>query len=286
MTTALALCLALAAPQAGDPGVLPGDKFLGGWSRLAPLQVWNPATLYGFIDGGADLFLEFGFEAVTVQGYRNGEDEFSVEIYRMSDPLAALGIYLAKCGEETPDPTLALRHTLGRYQLVFVKDRYYGIINNESGRAAWVRDLVAFARHLSSRIPDQAGPDPFTLLPAAGRKPGSERLIRGPLALQALFTLGPGDILSLRGRWTAAAAVYGEATRIMADYGEEAVADAAFRHLAGNLDPYLKPLERGASRLVFEDFTHRFGRIERAGARLSIELGLASRPAPAKENEP
>lgn len=276
---ALILMLALAAAPAGDPAALPPEGFQGGWNRLAPPKVWPAADLYGFIDGGADLFLEFGFEAVTVQTYVKGDDEFSVELYRMTDPTAALGIYLAKCGEETPDPSLGERHTLGRYQLALTKGRYYLILNNESGKTELIPDLLAFAHHISAHLPEGKAPDLFAPLPPAGRLPGSLRLVRGPLALQSLFTLGPGDILSLGGKVTASAASYADATRIVVDYPSPAAATGAFRHLADHLDPYLKPLSRQENRLVFEDFAHEFGCIELAGSRMTITLGLTVKPA-------
>ncbi|HPB73006.1 MAG TPA: hypothetical protein PLX71_08505, partial [Phycicoccus sp.] len=73
--------------------------------------MYGPGDLYNYIDGGAELFLEFGFEACTVQQYKRGADEAVMEVYRMDDPVAARGIYLMKCGVEKPDPAFKERHT-------------------------------------------------------------------------------------------------------------------------------------------------------------------------------
>ncbi|MCJ7587849.1 MAG: hypothetical protein MUQ00_08130, partial [Candidatus Aminicenantes bacterium] len=52
----------------------PAADFAPGWS-LGDKLVFVKGNLYDFIDGGADLYLEFGFERVLVQRYKNGEAE-------------------------------------------------------------------------------------------------------------------------------------------------------------------------------------------------------------------
>jgi hypothetical protein len=69
--------------------------------------------MYGYIDGGAELFFEFGFSELTVQRYRCGERELSLDLYRMTGPDAALAVYLAKKGEERPVPGVEDRNTGG-----------------------------------------------------------------------------------------------------------------------------------------------------------------------------
>lgn len=60
------LGLAVAAAGAvGDPGLIPPDGAAPGWTRAGTQKVYGPGDLYNYIDGGAELFLEFGFEALT-----------------------------------------------------------------------------------------------------------------------------------------------------------------------------------------------------------------------------
>ena len=73
--------------------VLPADGFRGEWNRVGKYTVFKGANLYGHIDGGAEVFLELGFAHLEVQRYARGEEEeVSVEVYRMDDPAAALGM--------------------------------------------------------------------------------------------------------------------------------------------------------------------------------------------------
>jgi len=274
--------MAAAALGAADTSRLPPAGFLGSWSLDGKPRVFPGSELYGHIDGGAEIFFEFGFEEATVQRYRSRAGELVVECYRMSDPLAALGIYLGKCGKESPDTGLAEKPTAGRYQLMFVRDRYFVIVDNPAGTSALMPALAEFARFIAARLPVSGPVTALDPLPKDGLIEGSRRLIRGPVALEAIATLGRGDILRLGGRITAVAGDYSDAdgnhTVIIATYPDAEAAAAAFRNLTDKLDPEIEPLAARAARLVFRDYDGTFGTASLAGPRLEITLRLRRQP--------
>ena len=159
------------AQTRGDAALMPADGF-SGWKRAPESRVYTEADLYGYIDGGAELFLEFGFEQLTQQKYAKNGAGFTVDAYRMRDPIAALGIYLMKCGRETRQPGLTERHTVNRHQLLFVRDRYFVIISSASGQEQLVDELAAFAGAIASRMP--AGKP----LPLLSQLPGAGQVVR------------------------------------------------------------------------------------------------------------
>jgi hypothetical protein len=282
--------------QVKSPGLdlMPPDGFLQNWEKSDPARVFTAADLYGFIDGGAELFLEFGFEQLAVQRYRprtpatgntRPQGQIQLEVYRMTDPTAATGIYLMNCGKESPDPAFRERHTVNPFQLRFKRDRCYVIVNNLDGDKRNLPQMLEFGRYVASRLPAETPPEALKALPQANLIKDSQRLIRGPYALQAIYTLGEGDVLQLERKVTAVAGSYempgGRYTLILADYSNPAAAAAAFEHLRRNLDTYLKVVERSEKALVFQDFDKKFGRISCAGARLSITVRLPQKP-PAK----
>jgi hypothetical protein len=297
MTLLLVLWLALLGAAGsrpavpGDGNLLPPDGFLETWKRSEKTRVFRSSDLYGYIDGGAEIYLEFGFEQLTVQPYKPGlapaaarddADEFQVEIYRMSDPVAATGIYLMNCGKELRDPSFTERHTLNDFQLLFKRDRYYVIINNTAGEAGLRPAMLEFGRFVASRL---AAERPVTLdgrLPQAGLDKGSVRLIRGPYALQSVFTLGDGDILQLGRAVTAVAGNYrdkdGGHTLIVAEYPGEPQAQKAFLHLLRNLDRYLTVEGKSESRLIFKDYENKYGLASVSGRRLTVRVHLAKKP--------
>ena len=142
---------------------------------------------------------------------------------------------------------------------------------------------MAFARALAPRLPASAPVDAWDLLPRAGRVPGSERLIRGPLALQSFIQLGEDDILQLAGRVTAVAAGYsgpaGRFTRIVAPYADAETARRVFEHVQANLDPEIRAADaQTASSLVFRDYSGKYGEVVLRESRIELRLGLVERP--------
>jgi len=279
------LMLPLAPPAAravDDTVLLPQDGFLGAWKKSDPPKRFTEADLYGYIDGGAELFLEYGFEQLTVQKYRNGADDFTVEAYRMTDPAAALGIYLMKAGKETRAVGFRERHTANRYQLMLCRNRYFVIVNNLAGREALASVQVKFASYIAGKLPPPSPVGELQLLPREGLVPGSARLVRGAYGLQAVYTLGDGDILLLERKRSAASGDYksakGSYTLIVAGYADAAQAGRAFDHLQKNLDRYLKVVEQKPDRLVFEDYSKKYGVVTVVGRRLEARVKLAQKP--------
>lgn len=57
-----------------------------GWTPDGTPQMYEKGHLYDFIDGGAELFEEFGVMRLTVQTYRNGDAEADLAVYQMDSP--------------------------------------------------------------------------------------------------------------------------------------------------------------------------------------------------------
>lgn len=283
----LACATLIAIPAAAADPPLPEPDALEGWQVHGEPDVWQASGLYGYINGGAELFLELGFDQLTVARYRSGEAELVVELYRMSDPVAALGAFLAHSGPPDPDSDLDLRHTVGRYELQAHIGRYYVKLQNVSGRRELVPQLLGIARSIGRQIPERAFEDPTRVLPREGLVPGSMRIVRGPLGLDSIYSLGKDDVLSLEPDRTAVAASYrtpggDRHSLIRVHYPDGEAARKALQHLAGNLDPYLETLERTSRSLLFQGYGGDFGLIERQSQRITILAGLDDRPELAK----
>jgi hypothetical protein len=82
--------------------ILPDSGFAPGWEKSEALRTFTGQDLFNHIDGGAELFLEFGFVKLSVQAYASGKAELTLNAYEMESSASALGIYLMKMGRETP----------------------------------------------------------------------------------------------------------------------------------------------------------------------------------------
>lgn len=270
MTRAILATLALAAAvHAGTAAPLPTDDEIPGWRRGSVSRIYSGAELFGYINGGSEIFLELGFEELSVQEYRKGDAGFVVEAYEMTDAIAAEAIYLFKGGEDRITSVLPARHSVGRFQLQFQRDRFYVMVNSVSGDEGVVPDLLAFGRAMVSRLPEAPDHGLRSLLPP-GWLPGSFRLLRGPLGLQGQVILGEGDLLGWTAAGiTAAAADYSASgadgavriCRVVARYPTPDDAAVALERVQAHLDEYLTPVSHSTRHLLFQDWQQRYGLI-------------------------
>lgn len=266
------------------------DKLISGWARSGPSAVFRGGNLFDYIDGGAEIFLEFGFDRLLVQDYKKEGSEIVLELFQMESPESALGIYLMKCGVETPIEGIPARNSGDKTQFTILKSAAFIHVNNPDGRESLVPVMVDLARTVLESIPQGGSVTVLDELPPENRIAGSERLVRGPYALQSIFTFGEGDVFELQGKVFAVAADYrdqeGEpSTRLIIPYPDELRAAAAFRNLLNNLDPYLKIIEKRDGGIVFKDYRQKIGTVEKNGRKLEARLNLIARPAEPRRSD-
>ena len=262
--------------MSGEPNFAPG------WRKAEAVRSFTGQDLFNHIDGGADLFLEFGFTRLFVQPYTDGSAELILAAYEMESAAAALGVYLMKMGRESPFPEIAARNSSEDAQATIVKGRWFFQVDNFGHPAAPRSVVAALANDLLGRVPDERPAPLLNVLPAAGRTGGSERLIRGPVGLQPFFTFGEGDILLLEGETFGVLADY-EApdgarwTHLIIVYPSTEAASAALDNLRTGLDSYLRVAGTRPDGFDFVDFQAKGGSVDRLGARLEIRFKI-SRP--------
>lgn len=276
----VAACGTPAARQAvpGTPAI-PSATFSPGWAVAGALRTFTGQDLFNQIDGGAELFLEFGFANLRLQAYARDKAELTLGAYEMESAASALGVYLMKMGRETPFPEIAARNSGEEAQITIVKGRYFVQVDNLGDVPASKAEAAALANAFLAGVAAESAPTPLNTLPAEGRVPGSERLIRGPYGLQPYFTFGEGDILSLGGRVFGALANYrrpdGAAfDRLIVPYPDAALSAAALAHLKANLDTYIKVTADRPDGFDFVDYRSMKGSVARSGAVLDIRFNV------------
>lgn len=270
----------LVFPSDGSQLDFPGNGFVEGWQTKGPVREFTRNGLYGHINGGSELFLEFGFEILRLQKYRNGEDEISVEAYCMEGAEAALAIYLMKCGRETPVPGIPARNTGDQHQIMLLKGNYFVTVNNFGGKSSLLPVLLKLANETLKNLPDSKPAHLLSILPRQNRVNGSELLIRGYYSLQSIYTLGEGDVLLLKNKIFGAAAEYKDDKgdtyrRIVVRYPDETYAQEAFSHLRANLDSYIQVLENRENFLSFKDYRGKYGKVSLEKDFLHIFIDLS-----------
>jgi len=263
---------------------IPEDGFEDGWVKSGNPKKFSRNDLYGHINGGAELYLEFGFEELVVQRYTNDESELDLELYQMDTPEAALGLFLMTIHKESREGELKERYTLNQYQLITVKGNVFIKINNFN-RAGFPRvAMLKLAESVFSNIKKSKKIKLFINLPSDNLVEGSERIFRGPFALQPVFTFGDGDILRQGGKIFGVMGEYktgndSESIKILVvPYQDEAYAAETFVYLYDNLDRYLQKLGHSDNKFSFKDYNDRFGLVELNNSKIRLTINLSKNP--------
>ena len=75
------------------------------WTLIHGPQTYNQKTLFGHIDGQAELFLKYGFQKSVFAIYQNKksrEDQIEVDIYDLGNVVQAFGIFSRFRNEDRP----------------------------------------------------------------------------------------------------------------------------------------------------------------------------------------
>ncbi len=283
LTVFLAAC-ARAVPA--GPGqetleaLLPADGAAPGWSKDGEPQSFAGEDLYTYINGGAEIYQEYGFRRVVVQDYKSAAGKsLSLEIFEMETPAAAFGMFTFKRSGQGRDVPLGAGAELEAYYLNFWKGRYLATLTGFDESAETVASLLAVGGRVEAMIPDKGDPPPLVAsLPAQGLKPGTVKYLRGLLGLNNVYAFPSAHGLAF------AAAVkgdYGEGSfLVVMDYGSGAARETAWAELREALegsDRFEKARASTAQVMLFRDPKGRFAAFSPSGAR--IVFAVSSDPS-------
>jgi hypothetical protein len=142
-------------------------------------------ALFGYIDGGAELYLEYKFQKLGRQEIKFSDETIIAEIYQMEGAYEAYGIFSIQRFKCVPVDSASPNTCRSRYQLQAVLGNCYLSIVNESGTAASQKASVEIYRALKSRIKSQEIPFPAVFRkPELARYSGRQMVICGTLGVQ------------------------------------------------------------------------------------------------------
>lgn len=185
----------LSAACSSPPGVL-DQPLSGGFIDTEEPESYGRTGLYTYMDGGADLYIEYGFSNLSVRRYARGKDRYIIELYEMRDPEAASAIYTysrrhGKEAELLPGCVGSITDS----EILLARGASYLVCRDEDPMARNRVHLLELARQIAERLSGDCGVAGrlFVRLPAERRVPGSEVVLSGPIALNVrpwLLSLG------------------------------------------------------------------------------------------------
>ena len=173
---------------------------IDGWKRNFSPMEFEGEDLYLYINGGAEIYHEFGFKRVLVQDYKNEyEKSISLEIYEMTDPESAFGIYTFKRGDSGEVLKIGSEGSLEDYYLNFWKGKFLITLTGFDSDKETILGLKKIAQGVNDLLPDSGkAPHLVKLFPDIGLEKKRIKYFKGHLALFNSYPFFKEDVFSLK----------------------------------------------------------------------------------------
>jgi hypothetical protein len=187
-----------------DPGTMTGVRAMG------EISEYEGATLYDFLNGGAELYFDYGIVSVASAEYGTIRDKaIEVSVYDMGRPAGAFGIYsnIRYAGAEFV--AVGNEGMLTASSLDFWKGRYYcrllAFDMDVEAQAAMLGLGEALAGNIAAA---GSAPDIVNLLPEDHRVARSEKYFTKPIGLNNIRYISSENVLNLGDGTEGVAAAY------------------------------------------------------------------------------
>ncbi len=184
-------------------------KGINEWEASGQDHYYYPETLYEYIDGGAELFISYGFDRVISRTYkRSGQPDIMVEIFDMVEPKNAFGVFCH--GREKLDDTYGQGSQTYQGAILFWKDRYYVSIVSDFQTSMTDRAMDAMAHKIDKKIKEEGDlPEITNWLPEEGLAAESVFYFHHYVWVNALYYIADDNFFNIDERADAVLAKYG-----------------------------------------------------------------------------
>ena len=193
-------CSGQPKPQSALSKLLPSENELTGWKPLFEPQTAEGEDLYELIDGGAEIYHEYGFKRAVIQSYENPNGKsINLEIYEMDSPESAYGAYTFTTGKKGKHVDVGDESLLEDYFLNFWKGNCVVTLIGFDSDEETIQGLIAMAKAIDSKLQDSGNqPALVDCLTEENLKPDKITYMRGNLALYNRYEFDTENIFGLR----------------------------------------------------------------------------------------
>ncbi len=206
---------------------------IGEWKASEEDAIYDRATLYNYINGGAEVYLSFDYRRVCVRKFiGSGDDEITLEVYDMGSSAEAFGVFSLSI--EDPEVGIGQGSEFGAGLLKFWKDRYFVSIMNLGVDESADQMLLEIGRAVDAAI-ETTGPLPdlLRLLPKDGLNERHTSFFHSNVILNNRFFVAAENVLKLTDETNCVFGEYGElagnGSLLIVQYPDAAQAEAALR---------------------------------------------------------
>jgi len=164
---------------------LPREDELPGWKKDGSPLVYSGEDLFLYINGGAEIYHEYGFRHVIVQDYiTDNSKSISLEIFEMASSDSAYGMYTFKSGRGRDIFGLGDGAQLADYYLNFWKGNFLVTITGFDEDGETIKGLLKIAQTVDTKLDTEGETPPIiSLLPEEDLVKLSIKYFKGHLGL-------------------------------------------------------------------------------------------------------
>ena len=228
--------------QPMDMGIILPSRVLQ-WHHAGKDQFFTRDNLYDYINGGAELYLSYGFNSLYNRVYESeNAPDIIVDIFDMESSENAFGIF--SHSREIIDSTFGQGSQYLSGLLLFWKDRFYISILASPETAESKKAVFLLARLIDENIEGKGKlPALMTVLPRENLIEQSVRFFRHHFWLNAHYFIADDNILLIDKKTDVILAKYGDDIRfpvcILIEYHTKPKADSARVNFAEHFLPEL-----------------------------------------------
>ena len=228
-------------------------KTISEWKATGPDKFYYPENLYEYINGGAELFISYGFNQVISRTYkRSGQPDILVEIFNMVEAKNAFGVYSQ--GREKIDSTYGQGSQIYHGAILFWKGPYYISIVTDSETTQSKPAIIKMAKKIDKAIKVQGTlPEILNWIPEEELAPESIFYFYHYIWLNALYYISDDNFLNINDKTDAVLAKFGPSDEryflLLVRYENEKKSRNAYQNF---LKQYAPELE-GRSAVKLED---------------------------------
>lgn len=207
---------------------------MGLWFKSGQDQVYTNESLYDYIDGGAELFLSYGFDRVLSRTYiAEDQPDIRVDLFDMVLPENAFGVFCHI--REDLNENFGQGSVVYEDAILFWKGRYYISITSEDITAALKENLVKLAESIDKAIGNRSPlPEILNHLPDNGLIESSIIYFKHYIWQNSLYYFADENILEIDQSCDAVLARYNihghQVVCLMVEYPGKDVAEKAFNN--------------------------------------------------------
>ncbi len=189
---------------------------IDGWQVQLPDAIYNRANLYEFIDGAAEVYLNYGFRNLFHRTYqRPDQPDILLDIYNMGKGENSYGLFLQQAQNPDSLPRFGQGSQYVRGYLIFWKGPYFIRLLAFQETAQSKKCLLDLATIIDRQIKSTSSLPALTeALPQKKRIARSLRYFHSYFWLQRAFRLPPQNIFQINDSVKIALAQYTDGTTL------------------------------------------------------------------------